>query len=491
MPDSPYTSPETRADAAPKLVGGKHQTVPFDIETMPPGVPYIVGNEAAERFSYYGMKAILTVFMTKHLLDVAGQPDVMTDEQAKAGVHLFSAAVYFTPFLGAIISDWLWGKYRTILYLSLLYCAGHGVLAMLDFPQSSVAPKWILYAGLVLIALGAGGIKPCVTAHVGDQFGKRNQHLLSKVYGWFYFSINFGSMFSTLLTPLLLANFGPAWAFGVPGVLMAIATFLFWLGRNRFVHVPAGGNRFFKETFGEDGLRAMLNLTPLLLLVAMFWSLFDQTASAWVIQADKMNLSFGSMDWGGRTIELSLLPSQLQAANPLFVMILIPLFGYGLYPALGRLFELTPLRKIGIGLFITAGAFAISAWIQMRIDADQTPHIMWQVVAYLVLTAAEVMVSITMLEFFYTQAPKRMKSLIMAFCMLSIFVGNLFTAVVNVVIQNEDGTSKLPGASYYWFFTVAMLVTAVAYVVWSQFYRGQTYIQGDDVHPIEEAVGEV
>lgn len=480
MSDSPYTSPEARPDTAVKLKGGDEQTVPFDIATMPPGIPYIIGNEAAERFSFYGMKAILTVFMTKYLLSATGEADYMTAEEAKASVHLFSAAVYFTPFLGAIISDWLWGKYRTILYLSIVYCAGHGVLAMMEFPQESVAPRYILFLGLLLIALGGGGIKPCVSAHVGDQFGARNQHLLSRVYSWFYFSINFGSMVSTMLTPILLVRYGPGWAFGVPGVLMALATFVFWLGRNRFVHVPPGGNRFFSETFGQDGIRAMLNLTPLLLLVAMFWSLFDQTASAWVIQADEMNRHFGPINLGFLTIDFTLLPSQLQAVNPLFVMLLIPIFSYLVYPRMGKVFEVTPLRKIGIGMFVTVLAFSISAWIQSQIDEGQAPHIMWQVLAYLVLTCAEIMVSITMLEFFYTQAPKRMKSLIMAFCLLSVFVGNLFTAVVNLVIQNSDGSSKLPGATYYWFFTGIMLVTAVVYVIWSQFYRGSTYIQGDD-----------
>ena len=298
-------------------------------------------------------------------------------------------------------------------------------------------------------------------------------------------------MISTLLTPVILAKAGPSWAFGVPGILMTIATFLFWLGRNRFVHVPAGGNKFFTETFGTDGLVAMLNLTPLLLLVAMFWSLFDQTASAWVIQADSMNLSFGTIEWGGRSVDLSLLPSQLQAANPMFVLILIPVFAYGVYPLMGKFFTVTPLRKIGIGMFLTAGAFAVSTWIETQIDNEQTPHIIWQVVAYFVLTAAEVMVSITMLEFFYTQAPRRMKSLIMAFCMLSVSIGNLFTAVVNAFIQNDDGTSKLPGASYYWFFTIAMLITAMIYVAWSQFYRGQTYIQGEERNVLVEAGGEV
>ncbi|TWT90155.1 Dipeptide and tripeptide permease A [Pseudobythopirellula maris] len=447
--------------------------------TMPPGIPYIVGNEAAERFSFYGMKAILTVFVTKHLMDSSGALAPMTAEEAKALLGWFVAAVYITPFIGALIADRWWGKYPTILWLSLFYCAGHGVLAFVDVPINGVEPRWVLYAGLGLIALGAGGIKPCVTSHVGDQFGRANAPLIERVYGWFYFSINFGAFFSMLLTPILLDRLGTAWAFGVPGVLMAVATFVFWLGRNRFVHVPPAGPSYWRETFGDDGLRAMLNLTPLLLFVAMFWSLFDQTASAWVLQAEKMDrVLFGSVEPSA---------AQFQAVNSMFVLTLIPLLTYVVYPFAGRFVLLTPLRKIGAGMFVAAGAFAIAGYAETLIQAGETPTIYWQVLAYFVLTVSELLISITMLEFFYTQAPRKMKSIIMAFCMLSISVGNAFTALVNIFIVREDGSVMLPGASYYWFFTVGMLITACAYVVWSQFYRGRTYLQGDEVEELAVA----
>jgi len=447
---------------------------------MPKGIPYIVGNEAAERFSYYGMKAILPIFMTKHLLDSAGNPDLMSEEQTRAAIGWFGAAVYASPFLGALLADRYLGKYTVIIALSLIYCLGHAILAAIDIPFAGIEPRWILFAGLGVIALGAGGIKPCVTSHVGDQFGSGNQHLLPKVYSWFYFSINLGSTASYFLIPLILEYWGPSWAFGIPGILMGLATFVFWLGRNKFVHIPAGGPAFVKETIGPDGIRAMINLTPLLLFVAMFWSLFDQSASTWILQAEKMNRVLFDFNLFGSTIRWEPLSAQTGLANPVLVLILIPIFSYLIYPSMQKLFEVTPLRKIGIGMFTMIFAFAISALIEQQIDDGATPWIGWQLVAYAVLTAAEVMVSITMLEFFYTQAPKRMKSLIMAFCMLSISVGNVFTGVVNEFIQNADGTSKLPGASYYWFFTIAMLATACIYVLWSQFYRGQTFIQGDE-----------
>lgn len=441
----------------------KYLTAPVTRSDMPGGIPYIVGNEAAERFSFYGMRAILVVFMTQYLVDSSGALDVMSEAEAKGWYHLFVSAVYLTPLLGALLSDGLLGKYRTIILLSLLYCAGHAALALDD-------TRWGLVAGLAMIALGAGGIKPCVSSHLGDQFGQSNQGLLSRAFAWFYFAINLGAFFSSLATPWMLARFGSTVAFGVPGVLMLVATLTFWAGRHKFVHIPPGGRKFMKEAFSKRGLGALGRLSIVYVFVAVFWSLFDQTGSSWVLQARHMNAVI---------LGVELLPAQVQAANPLLVMLLIPVFSYGVYPAIDKVFPLTALRKIAIGLFVAAAAFAIPTLIQLSIDQGGAPSIAWQLLAYVVLTAAEVMVSITCLEFSYTQAPKTMKSFVMAFFMLSISLGNLFTSAVNFIIRNSDGSSALEGADYFLFFTMLMLVTAVLFVVVARYYRGHSYIHAE------------
>jgi len=163
------------------------------------------------------------------------------------------------------------------------------------------------------------------------------------------------------------------------------------------------------------------------------------------------------------------------------IMLLIPVFSYVIYPAINKVFPLTALRKIGIGLFVAALSFVVPALIETRITAGATPSIIWLILAYLILTSAEVMVSITCLEFSYTQAPKKMKSFIMAVFFLSITLGNIFTAAVNKFIQNEDGSSKLPGASYFWFFVGVMLVTAVVFIPVAGRYKVKDYIQ-DEAH---------
>ncbi len=525
-----------------------YRTAPAETTGMPSGIPFIIGNEAAERFSFYGMKTILAVFMTQYLLSASGEAAYLTDAQAREYVHLFVASAYFFPVLGAIVADAFLGKYRTIMLLSIVYCIGHGALALIDMPssflQATLDPKGWLIAGLFLIALGSGGIKPCVSAHVGDQFGKSNSHLLARVFGWFYFSINFGSFFSTLLTPWLLKHYGPGWAFGVPGILMAIATFVFWLGRHRYIHIPPKGVGFVREAFSKEGLGAMAGLLSIYAFVAVFWSLYDQSGGAWVLQAAQMDCNFMGIQW---------LESQVQAINPLLILCYIPLFAYVIYPVAGKFVKLTALRKIGAGFFLCVVAFGISAFAQQKIDVAQSdfaakvtpmvasasidypktieslreiernavardmenllkdapvndaawqdklaktmsvggiaiatdgtrhdanwPSIAWQLLAYVVLTMAEVLVSVTCLEFSYTQAPKKMKSFIMSLYLLSVSAGNFLTAFVNKFTQDADGNSTLVGASYYWFFTYLMLGAAVVYIFVSLFYREKEYIQ--------------
>jgi POT family proton-dependent oligopeptide transporter len=446
------------------MAESKYLTAPVPSKKMPAGIPYILTNEASERFSFYGSRCILVFFMTHLLVNAKGQLAPMTAEQSKTWFHLFVSAVYFMPLLGALISDIWLSKYRTILYFSILYCFGFFALAV---NQTRLG----MAAGLILIAIGSGVIKPCVSANVGDQFGKTNKHLINRVFHWFYFAINLGAFISNLLIPELLERYGPKVAFGIPGGFMMLATIAFWLGRKKFVHIPRGGIEFVKECFSGKGIKAIGKLCIIYIFVAPFWSLFDQMDSAWMLQAEKMNRNWLGHQW---------LPTQIVALNPLLILILIPVFSYVIYPAINRIFPLTSLRKIGLGLLLAASPFVVSSLIETGIVAGGTPSIGWMVLAYALLTSAEIMVSITCLEFSYTQAPKKMKSFIMAIFLLSISLGNAFTAAVNIFIQNEDGTSKLPGASYYWFFAIVMLITAILFIPVAKRYPVKEYIQDED-----------
>ena len=445
-------------------------TAPVKTDKMPKGIPYIVGNEAAERFSYYGLRAILIVYMTQYLLNRQGELAPMSEEDATAAMHIFMAGVYFFPLLGAILSDAFLGKYRTILSLSMVYCFGPLMLAL---DQTTLG----LYAGLWLVVIGSGGIKPCVSAHVGDQFGATNQHLIARAFSWFYFSVNFGSTFSMLLTPYFLKEFGPRVAFGVPAALMILATFVFWAGRYKFIHIQPAGKTFVKETFSLEGLKSVGKVLTVFLLLPIFWALFDQTASTWVLQAQKMGeLSFTIPGIGK---EFSVLPEQMQTLNPILVLILIPVFSYAIYPAFNKFFPLTALRRIGLGFFVAAASFLVPAWIQMRIDAGTPPNLAWQVPAYILLTCAEILISITALEFAYTQAPKSMKSLVMSVYLLTITLGNLLTAGVNKALAIPAFGEFLEGSRYFLFFAALPLIGGIIFIFVAMKYREQTILHDE------------
>jgi proton-dependent oligopeptide transporter, POT family len=452
----------------------------------PDQIKYIVGNEACERFSYYGMRSILAGYITGKVLDggLGKTPDDSTEI-----IHLFITANYFMPLLGGWLSDKILGRYHTILWVSLFYCAGHGVLACSDFAGGVNGKMWCLFIGLALIAFGSGGIKPCVSAFVGDQFTTDQGHLLQKAYGAFYWSINLGSFFSFLVIPYVKDHHGYSAAFLVPGILMAIATFVFWLGRDKYVRVPPTRETkragFFKVLFyalttnrqpGQsfwdsararfteqevDAAKSVLPILGLFLLIPPFWSMFDQTNSTWVLQGYKM-VPVDIFGWKFGAEEM-------QSMNPLMVMILVPVMTWGIYPLVGRF--ASPLRRMSSGMFLGAASFLVVAWLQRQIDAGHQMSIMWQTLPYLILTVAEVLVSTTGLEFAFREAAPEMKSLIMSFFLLTISVGDLLVAVVTKMFStagNEAGSISAPRFVMYAELT---FVVAILFSLATIFYK--------------------
>ena len=362
----------------------------------------------------------------------------------------------------------------------------------------------LLLIGLGLIAVGSGGIKPCVSAHVGDQFGRSNSGLLPKVFGWFYLSINMGAFLSGLLTPFLLEAkresgtlgeaiypffiwivgekqpgetiFGHHFAFGLPGILMAVATLLFWMGRREFTHIQPVGRAYFSQLVNQDNLRSLAKLWLIFSFVILFWALFDQVGTLWQLQCRQLDCVLPG--WVPMFGGYELLPAQVSAVfNPLFILLLVPLFSRFIYPLIEHFFRLNSLRKMGIGLWLMVLAFVVVSVIQELVETGLVVHVGWQVLACLILTASEVMVSITCLEFAYTQAPKAMKSLVMALFLLTVSLGNYLTSGVKFLLADEQGASKLEVSSEFWFWTLLMTFGATLYIFISRKYTVSQLLQ--------------
>jgi POT family proton-dependent oligopeptide transporter len=409
---------------------------------------------------------------------------------------------------------------------------------------------------LSLIAFGSGGIKPCVSAFMGDQFKPEKSHLLQKAYGAFYWSINLGSFFSFLVIPWIKNHEGYSLAFLVPGILMAIATFVFWLGRKHYVRVPPSRETktpgffdvFFaayrqsrsslaplhnllttiglpllvmvgltfvavymtvthhmtpvvhalgwaalicaglwyasvvissllgkldlpdsfwqgaRSRYSEGAINAARSVGPILFvfaLIPVFFSLFDQTNSTWVLQGYKMvPYQFFRFTIGAE---------EMQSANPAIVMILVPLMTGLLYPRIGRF--ASPLRRMSMGMFVAAFSYVVVAMIQSRIDAGAQLSVLWQIVPYLILTTAEVLVSTTGLEFAFREAAPEMKSLVMSFWLLTVALGDLLVAGITEIFSKAGEQSASVSTSRFLSYAGLTFVVAILFSIVAARYR--------------------
>lgn len=501
---------------------------------MPRQIPYIIGNEGCERFSFYGMRNILVQFLITSTLMQHILQGPERDLAAKDLMHTFMIGVYFFPLLGGYLADRFFGKYNTILWFSLVYCAGHACLAMFEDSRAG------FFTGLGLIALGAGGIKPLVASFVGDQFDQTNKHLAKKVFDGFYWIINFGSLFASLTMPLFLKNYGPSVAFGIPGLLMFIATFVFWLGRKKYVMTKpvsaADPNSFSKiirtaltreiEGKGRPGLIVAgigavaavvaLAMTPTLgfviaACIALVAVMVGVGGGAW-LQLDRargihpdaavdgarsvlrvlvifaLTTPFWSLfdqkasTWviqgNAMTKPEWFVASQMQALNPALVMILIPFNNLILYPLIAKLgYEPTALRRMTAGIVFSGLAWIVIGGIQVVMDGGEPMSIVWQVLPYALLTFGEVLVSATGLEFAYSQAPQAMKGVVMSFWNLTTTVGNLWVLLANFAVRNESVTSNIATtglsvtAFQMFFFAGFALLAALAFGMYARSYR--------------------
>jgi POT family proton-dependent oligopeptide transporter len=410
-----------------------------------------------------------------------------------------------------------------------------------------------LCAGLGLIAFGSGGIKPCVSAFMGDQFKPEQSHLLQKAYGAFYWAINFGSFFSFLVIPWIKDQSGYAIAFGVPGILMALATLIFWLGTRYYTRVPtnrelkhAGFFTVFWNAYragpqfkfaallnivttiglpvlamalmtvlgfsGKTGVTAQFlgwtslgcigvwyllvivlsllrktelpvafwakaagrhdtkeiagarSFTPILFMFAfvpIFWTLFDQTNSTWVLQGQQMTAV--------NILGLNIGAEQMQSMNPLIVMVLVPLFTLGIYPYIGRF--ASPLKRMSFGMFLAGVSYLVVAALQTRIEHGAQLCVLWQTIPYLILTAAEVLFSTTGLEFAFREAAPEMKSTIMSFWLLTVSMGDLFVVTVTKLFASATDQAASVSTGRFLQYAGMTFVVAILFSIVAAFYQ--------------------
>ncbi|XP_077997803.1 solute carrier family 15 member 2-like [Glandiceps talaboti] len=367
-------------------------TAPFYVR-YPKSIYFIVGNEFCERYSYYGMKAILVLYFTEILL--------LSPSTATTIYHTFSLLCYLTPIFGAMLSDGYLGKFYTIFWLSWVYLIGSSTMSLTALPPQTTGDPylWGPMLGLLLIAIGTGGIKPCVAAFGGDQFGKDQTNEVQVFFSIFYFSINCGSLLATFVTPILredvqcFDNDCYALAFGVPAVLLLVAIAIFVLGRVTIGYkmyppqgnivwlvVKATGRAIKNRCKGKqkqyehwldyasdkydqrliNDAKILYHVLIMYVPLPVFWALFDQQGSRWTLQATQMDGSLGGFN---------LKPDQMQVLNPLLILLLIPIFDNIIYPCLKKCkIRCTHLQRMTWGMLFAAAAFVCSAFVQFAVN---------------------------------------------------------------------------------------------------------------------------
>jgi POT family proton-dependent oligopeptide transporter len=217
-----------------------------------------------------------------------------------------------------------------------------------------------------------------------------------------------------------------------------------------------------RKNFSGENLRILLRLVIFFMLSAPFYALYYQGSGAWVNQAEHLDRDL-------HILGITLLQDQVQSVNAILILVFIPLFAYGIYPLVERVVKLTPQRKMASGMFLLVPAFVIAANLEKRIVAGESPSVWWQLLAYAIVTAAEILVSVPALEFAYTQAPKKMKSMVMAAYLAgSISFGNFIAGRIIGAFQSDWLSSYVTGAkspNYYWVFIGLIVISGVIFAI--------------------------
>uniref|UniRef100_A0A8C7ZYQ5 Solute carrier family 15 member 1 n=1 Tax=Oryzias sinensis TaxID=183150 RepID=A0A8C7ZYQ5_9TELE len=520
----------------------------------PISIFFIVINEFCERFSYYGMRAVLVLYF-KYFLR-------WDDDFATTIYHTFVALCYLTPILGAIIADSWLGKFKTIVYLSIVYTLGQVVLAVSAIhditdtnkdgtPDNMTFHVALSMVGLLLIALGTGGIKPCVAAFGGDQFEDHQEKQRGTFFSIFYLSINAGSLLSTIITPILRGQecgihtqqqCYPL-AFGVPAALMAVALIVFIVGNGMYHKTAPQGNIMVKVTkcigfaiknrfrhrssqypkrehwmdWADEKydklliaqVKMVLKVLFLYIPLPMFWALFDQQGSRWTLQATTMDGDFVQSFF-----------CLHQTVNPILILILVPIMDSLIYPLISKCkLNFTFFNGFDTALNVTVGDKEIgyilpnnmseytsvkhgendaglecfvkqelgfgssytllipptltfggkcSEGIQKILDIEpNTISMAWQIPQYFLLTAGEVVFSVTGLEFSYSQAPSNMKAVLQAGWLLTVAFGNIIVLIVAEAATLEDQWAE------YILFAALLVLVCIIFAIMAYFY---TYI---------------
>ncbi|MEX2302544.1 MAG: peptide MFS transporter [Bryobacterales bacterium] len=462
--------PRTRAEKATVPAGGLPQAVWFG---HPRGLSTLFFTEMWERFSYYGMRALLILFMTAPLAGV--NPGLGFDVAKSTAIYgLYTALVYLVALPGGWIADKLWGQRKAVFVGGCIIAAGHFSMAIAMLPT--------FYLGLTLIVIGTGLLKPNVSAMVGDLYPEGGARR-DAGFSVFYMGINLGAFLGTILCGLIGEGYNFHWGFSLAGIgmvlgliqyrfggkylggagelksddspealsrrgrtastvaavvaaLLAILTFTMWSGTLVITiqelatmlgyGILVVSALFFLYLFVAGGLTPVEKgrlgvIIWLYLLAAVFWSGFEQAGSSMNLFArDLTDRMVGGMEMPA---------SWLQNVNPVLIIVLAPVFGFLWTWLAQRKAHPSAPTKFGLGLLGLSMGFFVLSWGSANASVTSRVSMSWLVVTYFLHTAGELCLSPVGLSSMTKLAPRGRVGQMMGVWFIAAALGNLFAGL--------------------------------------------------------------
>ena len=404
----------------------------------PAGLYVLFFTEMWERFSYYGMRVLLTLYMTKYLFDAAEKGQEIygyamikllvskivsaggISEQVTAQIFasqvygLYTGLVYLTPLIGGIIADRYWGQRRSVYVGGILMAIGHFLMAF----ESS------FFLALFFLILGNGAFKPNISTQVGGLY-EEGEDKRDSAFTIFYMGVNLGAFLSPLICGTLGQKYGWHYGFSAAGFGMMLGLFVYHWGR-KFLpdDYTANSNQDSSKLQPEaaDQWKRILALIFLCAINIIFWAVYEQQGNTMQLWADERT-SWLFLGWE--------MPSTwFQSFNPFFIFIFAPVLAWYWKWQSSRNIEPTSVTKMGIGCFQMGISFVVMIVATKILGPTEKGSVHWLIWSTLILTIGELYLSPIGLSLVAKVAPARMISMMMGVWYLSSFLGNYLSGYI-------------------------------------------------------------
>lgn len=437
----------------------------------PKGLYILFFTEMWERFSYYGMRALLVLYMTSKITDGTDSGLAWSTADALSVYGWYTMMVYVMSIPGGILADRWLGQKKMVLIGGLLLCAGHGILA--------IDAEWAFITGLVLIVLGVGGLKPNISTMVGGLYPAGDQRR-DKAFTIFYMGINIGAFASGLTIGVVGEVYGWHYGFGLAGIGMLLGQAVFMMGRRHLEGVgdyvpPAKDQSGVKVPLTKIERDRMIVLVLSFIIIVVFWGAFEQAGGLLNLYTEsKTDRMF--MDWEIPT-------TVFQSLNPFYIILLgIPVAGFWMrWGKKGK--ESSSLLKMAIGTIIMGFGFLAMTFASMEAGAEPygKAGFYWLLIAYLLHTIGELCASPVSLSFITKLAPVKYASIMMGCYFAATGFGNKLAGLIGESSQAEP-------------YEIEMVATTAEYNAFASHIEGSdTLISGDhalsiktDIYPTSE-----